>query len=270
MEKQGFILMMHRIPAKPRVLLSNDDGVYAPGIGVLEKIARTISDDVWIVAPHSEQSGTSHSLTLRNPLRITSLGEKKFSVEGTPTDCVLLAINNIMKDCKPDLVLSGVNNGSNLGEDVTYSGTIAAAIEATLLGVPSVAFSQMGVPLKPTEWDIPLHYGPILLKAVLEMEWAHDVFLNVNFPNIPLDQVKGIETGRQGRHKISEELLELKDPRGLPYYWIGAMRHRFPASPGTDLAIIEQGKIAVTPLHLDLTHDPSINIIKNALQKIVQ
>lgn len=260
--------MTHKIPANPRILLSNDDGIYAPGIKVLEEIARAISTDIWIVAPQSEQSGTSHSLTLRNPLRIIRLDDQRFTVEGTPTDCVLLAINNIMKTCKPDLVLSGVNHGSNLGEDVTYSGTIAAAIEATLLGVPAIAFSQTISPPQPARWDVAKHYGTLALKSVLGMEWAHDMFLNVNFPDLPLEAIQGMDVGRQGRHKISEELIELKDPRGLPYYWIGAMRHRFPATPGTDLSIIEQQKVAITPLHLDLTHDASISIVKNALQKI--
>lgn len=260
--------MSHKIPSNPRILLSNDDGIYAPGIKVLEKIARTLSDDIWVVAPHSEQSGTSHSLTLRNPLRITRLEERRFAVEGTPTDCVLLAVNNIMKDNKPDLVLSGVNNGSNLGEDVTYSGTIAAAIEATLLRIPAIAFSQTVSPPEPTRWEVPQHYGPIVLQAAMEMSWAPDLFLNVNFPHLPLDNIKGIGVGRQGRHKISEELMELKDPRGLSYYWIGAMRHRFPATPGTDLSMIEQQKVAITPLHLDLTHDPSLEILNAALQKI--
>jgi 5'-nucleotidase len=246
---------LRALPLKnARILLSNDDGIAAPGLKFLEKVARQLSRDVWVVAPELEQSGAGHSLTLRRPLRIRQLGRRRYAVDGTPTDAVLLAINQIMRDCKPTLVLSGVNRGGNLGEDVTYSGTIAAAMEATLLGVPAIALSLEVAQGKPVRWDTVEAHAPRVIRRLAAAGWPENVLINVNFPNRAPDRVGPIEIARQGRRKIGDELGERLDLRGEHYYWIGPMRSEEPTQKGTDLAAINAGRIAVTPLHLDLTH----------------
>ena len=244
--------------AKARILVTNDDGIHAPGIKVLETIARMLSKDVWIVAPESEQSAASHSLTLRRPLRVRRLAARRFAVDGTPTDCVLLAINHILKARKPTLCLSGVNRGGNLGEDVTYSGTVAAAMEATLLGVPSVALSQVYADRQNINWDTARRHAPDVIRKLTRVEWPQNVLVNVNFPDCVPDAVKGSDVVGQGRHKIGDQLVETTDPRGEPYYWIGAMRLEDATRRGTDIASIKEDKIAVTPLFMDLTHRPSL------------
>ncbi|MGB8274154.1 MAG: 5'/3'-nucleotidase SurE [Alphaproteobacteria bacterium] len=250
--------------AKARILISNDDGIHAPGLKVLEQAARALSRDVWVVAPETEQSGASHSLTLHRPLRIRRLGPRRFAVDGTPSDSVLLAINRILKDRRPALVLSGVNRGANLGEDVTYSGTIAAAMEATLLGVPAIALSQIAESDDTAKWPTAAAYiGPVV-RGLTGTGWPRNVFINVNFPDIAADAVNGIRITRQGRRKLGDELVERRDPRGRPYYWIGAMRLEEAARPGTDIAAINAGAISVTPLYLDLTHEATIKKLKGA------
>jgi 5'-nucleotidase len=247
--------------SKARILLSNDDGIHAPGLEVLEKIARTLSDDVWVVAPETEQSGASHSLTLHRPLRMRQMGERRFAVDGTPTDCVLLAINHILKDRKPDLVLSGVNHGSNLGEDVTYSGTIAAAMESTLLGVPSIALSQVNRGLGEPPFGIAERHGAEVIGKLTAVSWPVGVLMNVNFPDT--QPVTGIRVGRQGRRISTIELIEGRDPKNRPYVWIGDFTNDETAEPDTDLDAVMHGAIAVTPLHLDLTHDPSLALLRD-------
>ncbi|HEX2113050.1 MAG TPA: 5'/3'-nucleotidase SurE [Alphaproteobacteria bacterium] len=240
--------------AKARILVTNDDGIQAPGIKVLEAIARDLSKDVWVVAPETEQSAASHSLTLRRPLRIRQVAPRRFAVDGTPTDCVLLAINHILKARKPTLCLSGVNRGGNLGEDVTYSGTVAAAMEATLLGVPSVAMSQVYADRAKVPWDTARLHAPAVLRKLAKVEWPRSVLMNINFPDCAPEAVRGSAAVGQGRHKIGDQLVETSDPRGEPYYWIGAMRLEDPTSKGTDIAVIKENKISVTPLFMDLTH----------------
>ncbi|MDJ0951217.1 MAG: 5'/3'-nucleotidase SurE [Alphaproteobacteria bacterium] len=251
--------------ARARILLSNDDGVHATGLKTLEKIARTLSDDVWVVAPEAEQSGASHSLTLRHPLRIRRLSDRHFAVDGTPTDSVLLAIRHILKDHPPDLVLSGVNRGGNLGEDVTYSGTIAAAMEGTLMGLPSIALSQLTDDAGPTKWATAERHAPELIRQLVSVEWPRNVYLNINFPNVPAGSVKGVEVTTQGRRKLGDHLIERHDPRGRPYYWIGPLRDEEPSLPNTDLSAVNQGIVSVTPLHLDLTHASMIATLREAL-----
>lgn len=260
---------MLKLPSRPRILLTNDDGIYAPGLKVLEEIAASLSDDIWVAAPLTEQSGAGHSLTLRNPLRIRTLAPKRFAIEGTPTDCVLLALNNLMEDARPHLILSGVNNGANLGEDVTYSGTIAAAMEATLLGVPAIALSQVIQDrLQPTRWEVAQRWGPKVLEALKNFSWQADVFLSVNFPDCPVSDIRGVQATVQGRRKVAEELTKRLDPRGQPYYWIGPMVHHAPSHADSDLAAIDHNLISVTPLHLDLTHHETKPRLEAALKEI--
>ena len=237
-----------------RVLISNDDGINAPGIKALERIARSLFGDVWIVAPEAEQSATGHSLTIRRPLRIRQVSERHFAVDGTPTDSVLLGINKILAGRRPDLVLSGVNRGGNMGDDITYSGTVAAAMEATILGVPAIALSQYFTPDGPVHWSTAEHWGARVIAAVCSVGWGRNVLINVNFPHCPHAQVSGIEVARQGKRKIGDELVERLDPRGEPYVWIGAQRAVDPSEVGTDIEAVLRGAVAVTPLCVDLTH----------------
>lgn len=252
-----------------RILLSNDDGINGHGLKVLEKIARTLSDDVWIVAPELDQSGSSHSLTLRDPLRIREISPMKYAVSGTPTDCVMIALSHILKDKQPDLILSGVNYGSNMAEDVTYSGTIAAAFEGTLLNIRSIALSiniQHGHPAK---WATAEHYGPEIIKKLIDVPLDKNTMFNVNFPDTIVSSVKGIRVTTQGHRNGVDNLIECKDPRGRSYFWIGAGLYRYspcPSAlePGTDLEAIHAGYISITPLSLNLTHEQTLSRLKGA------
>jgi 5'-nucleotidase len=247
---------------KARVLVTNDDGIHAPGLKVLEKLAKTLSDDVWVVAPETEQSATSHSLTLRRPLRERRLGPKRFSVDGTPTDCVLIAKHQIMADCQPDLVLSGINDGGNLGEDVTYSGTVAAAMEAALLGIRAIAFSQQRQPDGSVRWKVAEKHLPDIVRRLADIEWARDLLVNVNFPAVAPDDVTGIVVCRQGRRDQGTSVTEGEDPSGRRFVWIGGYQVDDSSDTDTDLAVTAKGGISVTPLHLDLTHAATMERMK--------
>ena len=245
-----------------RILLANDDGVGSQGLDVLEEIARGISDDVWVVAPDSEQSGAAHSLTLNEPLRLRAVGERRFAVKGTPTDCVMLAVHHLLRGGKrPDLLLSGINMGANLGEDVTYSGTVAAAIEGCLLGIRSIAFSQiMGLAGDNTpgtkNWDTARHFAPGIIRKLLTIDWPAGVLMNVNFPDLPPEAVIGVVPTLQGVRDAADTVIEERvDVRGVPYFWIGFRRNKFKPLEDTDLAVVEQGGIAITPLRINLS-DP--------------
>ena len=244
-----------------RILLTNDDGINAPGLKVLEAIARGFSDDIWICAPAEEQSGAGHSLTLTRPVRLREHAPQRFSVSGTPTDAVTMALRKIMPG-PPDCILSGVNRGANLGDDVTYSGTVAAALEGALAGIRSVALSQVyrseGVG-DAVSFEAAAQWGEAVLRPLLAMRFAPRTLVNVNFPPIAADAVRGIRVVRQGFHDYARgSLVEGTDPRGYPYYWFGL--HGIEHTPGhaTDLEAIADGFVAVTPLHLDLTHEPSL------------
>jgi 5'-nucleotidase len=250
-----------------RILLCNDDGIHAPGFKVLQRIARKLSDDIWIVAPESEQSAASHALTLHVPLRLRKISTRRYAVNGTPTDCIFLAFNKVLKGEPPDLVLSGVNRGENMGEDVTYSGTVAAAMEATLLGVPAIALSQSYERNRGrVSWKTAEHWAPTVVQKLLKAGWPRDVLINVNFPDYPPKEVAGLEVAAQGRHKMGDLLEERIDLRGNPYYWLRDIREDISGKPGSDLDAINRGAIAVTPLHLDLTHRPTVKKLRETLR----
>ncbi len=246
--------------ARCRILISNDDGIHAHGLAVLERVALTLTDDVWVMAPAVERSGAGHSLTIHEPLRPVKLGERRYSLSGTPTDCVMVAINHILKDHPPDLVLSGINHGGNLGEDVHYSGTIAAAMEATLLGVPAIALSQSFSELSQAPWDTAEHYGPKLMREICDMGWPKDVLISINFPDCRIADVRGVKPSRQGRHKMGEDFDLRHDPRGRPYLWIGEQKYQGRDNEG-DLKAVDDGFIAVTPLTVDLTHQETLDAL---------
>ncbi len=248
--------------SKARILVTNDDGVNAAGIGVLLEIAQGLSDDVWIVAPEVEQSGAGHSLTLRRPLRMIRRAERRYSVDGTPTDSVLMAIGHLLRDHRPELVLSGVNRGGNLGEDLTYSGTVAAAMEGVLMGVPSIALSLLFKNGGRPDWDTPRTHAPEIIRRLADTGWPDGVLINVNFPSGGPEAVKGTQVVGLGRRKIGDHLVERQDPRGVPYYWIGPMRDEAPDQPDTDLAAVMNGYTAITPVHLDLTDRPTVGTLK--------
>ena len=247
-----------------RILVTNDDGIHARGLKVLETIARRLGGEVWVVAPETNQSGASHSLTLSRPLRIRRISARHYAVDGTPTDCVLLALQKIL-DGAADLVLSGVNHGSNLGEDVTYSGTVAAAMEPTVLGVRAVALSQSCRNGHPVKWGTAERFAPAILERLCAAPWPEGVLVNINFPDRVSASVEGVRVTRQGKRKVGDALVERIDPRGEPYYWIGALREEERWAEGTDLAAIADGYISVTPVHLDLTHHQSLESFRKIL-----
>lgn len=236
------------------ILVSNDDGVAADGLQALVDALESL-DELWVVAPDRNQSAVSHALTLHRPLRIEQLAARRFSVDGTPTDCVNLAINAILPR-RPALVVSGINHGANLGDDVTYSGTVSAAMEATLLGVPALAISQIGTDR--FEFGDAARFARVLAAAVLRDGLPSDTLLNVNVPAAAKGTIKGYALTRQGKRRYSDAIVENVDPRGKKYYWIGGGVPDWVAGEGTDFAAIDRGLISITPLHLDLTNYASL------------
>lgn len=250
-----------------RILVTNDDGIHSPGLAALEEIARAISDDVWVVAPAEEQSGAGHSLSLANPIRMRKIEDRRFEVHGTPTDCVVMAVRRILPG-NPDLVLSGVNRGQNIADDVTYSGTIAAAMEGTALGFRSMALSQViGIHDNGESFSVALAHGARVVKKLLAIPSASGILMNVNFPDCRPDDVAGIEVTRQGKRDENTLYVDARvDARGRPYCWLGFHRERGNPPAGTDLRAVFERRISVTPLHMDLTHDASLVALDQALR----
>ncbi|MBE1236160.1 5'/3'-nucleotidase SurE [Phaeovibrio sulfidiphilus] len=244
-----------------RILISNDDGIDAPGIRVLEDIARSLSDDVWIVAPDRERSAASHALTIHEPLRIFHRGVRRYALSGTPTDCVLLAVSHLM-DRPPDLVLSGVNRGANLGSDVHYSGTVAAAMEGTLLGLRAIALSQLFFDESPDPFDVARTHAADVIRTICEAPWARNSLVNVNFPDCLPGEVDGVCVTRLGARKIGDEIVERLDPRGHPYVWIGVQRSDEEIIPGSDFAAVMEKRISVTPIGVDMTSDAGLAALR--------
>ena len=242
-----------------RILVTNDDGIHAPGLKVCEEIARKLSDDVTVVAPEYDQSGVSHSLSLNDPLRLRQIGERHYAVKGTPTDCVIMGVRHVLPGM-PDLVLSGVNRGRNAAEDVLYSGTVAGAKEAAVLGIPAFALSQAFSSATRQEpyWKTPVEHAPGIISRILKEGIPRDVLVNINFPDCAPGAVKGIAVSSQG--KRDQQLLKIEprmDGRGHPYFWIAFARGVVPTGRnGTDLSALADNRIAVTPLRLDLTDEP--------------
>lgn len=245
-----------------RILLTNDDGVNAPGLAVLAQIAAALSDDVWIVAPSEEQSGAGHSLTLTRPLRVHRHGPKHFAVTGTPTDSVMMAVSRLMQDSPPDLILSGVNRGANLGEDVTYSGTVSAAMEGALAGIPSIALSQVyareGIG-DDVSFEAARAWGERVLRPIIARPMPPRTLININFPALAADAVKGVRVVSQGFRDYGRlKIVTNTDPRGFDYHWFALGGVEQTPAHSTDLEAVNDGYIAVTPLHLDLTHYESM------------
>ncbi len=255
-----------------RILLTNDDGIDAPGLQALRQVADELAGptgEVWIVAPETNQSGAGHSLSLNEPLRMRQVSERAFAVRGTPTDSVIMGMRHVLKGKLPDLVLSGVNRGANLAEDVTYSGTIAGALEGTQLGVRSIALSQAysyeagDMP----HWQTVVQQAPSLITKLLAEPWPPGILMNVNFPDRAPDDIEGIEVTTQGRR--DQQLLgveERRDTWGNAYYWLGYAKRRSNPARGTDLWAVYNGWISVTPLSMNLTATHMLERLKGRLQ----
>ena len=233
-----------------RILVSNDDGINSAGLDALAEVLKTVGE-VFIIAPDREQSAASHTLSLHHPLRVEEISETIYSVDGTPTDCVNLAVNGLLKDKKPDLVVSGINKGENLGDDITYSGTVSAAMEGTLLGIPSIAVS---IATKNNFYfETASYYALLITKYVLRKGLPEGTLLNVNIPNLPKEKVKGVKVTRQGKRVYGEAIVENIDPRGRKYYWIGGNELGFLDIENSDVIAVHNGYVSVTPIKLDLT-----------------
>jgi 5'-nucleotidase len=247
------------MPRPPLILVSNDDGIHSDGLSALAA-ALAPHGRVVVVAPDREQSAVSHALTLHRPLRIDQVGTDRYTVDGTPTDCVNLAINGILRE-RPALVVSGINKGANLGDDVTYSGTVSAAMEGTLLGVPSVAVSQIG--RGPYDFTTAATFAGELIERILRDGMPPDTLLNVNVPAFAAGEAPGgVALTRMGKRRYGDAIVEKVDPRGRKYYWIGGEELSFIDDEGTDFAAVSRGAISVTPIHLDLTNYASFDALR--------
>ncbi len=241
-----------------RILVTNDDGIDAPGLHALRQIANVVSDDVWIVAPETNQSGKGHSLSLHEPIRMRDIEPRVAAVRGTPTDCVIMALRHMLADHQPDLILSGINRGANMAEDMTYSGTIAAAFEGTLCGIRSMALSQaFGFESKTPRWETALAHAPSVISKLITLNWPEGRLMNVNFPDRMPDNVEGIRITTQGRRDPGLLSIDARrDTWGEHYYWLAYERRRSNAAPGTDLEAIYNGFVSITPLSMNLTDIP--------------
>ena len=241
-----------------RILIINDDGIHAPGIALLEEIAREITDDVWVVAPDREKSGASHSISLTVPIRALQLGEKRYQVAGTPTDCVVMALSEFMTDRQPNVILSGINNGANLAEDISYSGTVAVTMDGALRGIRSIALSQLRERGCPADFGPAAMYAPDLVKRLIGLDdWPPGSFINVNFPNVPPDEISGLRMTTQGQRPPGSLSIDARiDARAQPYYWLKIAYTSGNELPQTDLQAIAEKAVSITPVKMDFTdHD---------------
>lgn len=253
-------------PKLPCVLLTNDDGIDAPGLAVLEEVAHELADEVWVVAPEHDQSGTSHSISLHSPLRVSRRGERRFGVLGTPGDCVVMAVRQLMGDVTPTLVLSGINRGANLGVETMFSGTVGAAMTGLLLGLPSIALSQTFRDREHVRWDTARALAPDVIRRLAAI--AHDapVCLNVNFPDVDASAAGPLTVTRQGVGLVQGiDVVPLTDPRGIDYHWLRFHRGPRENGPDTETAVVGSGRVSVTPLHFDRTAARTFATLENAL-----
>ncbi len=252
-----------------RILITNDDGIHADGLGVLERIAAALGAETTVVAPETDQSGVAHSLSLSDPLRLREVSPGRYAVRGTPTDCVILGVLHVLGGRRPDLVLSGVNRGQNVAEDVTYSGTVAGAIEGTILGIPSIALSQAYGPKSGRHnpnWSCAETLAPTLVRRLLAAGMERGCLLNVNFPDRAPEAVTGVAVTTQGQRDTDlVRVDERTDGRGFPYFWIGFARGGVTPGEGTDLEALARGQVSVTPLRLDLTDRAALARYRTAL-----
>jgi 5'-nucleotidase len=240
-------------PAVSCVLITNDDGIDAPGLAVLEAVAETLAREVWVVAPEHDQSGVSHSISLHAPLRVRRRGDRRFSVTGTPGDCVIVGSRHVLP-APPDLVLSGINRGANLGVETVFSGTVGGAMAGLLLGLPSIALSQAFSDRDAVRWETARQLAPGVLRRLLKADWADGACLNVNFPDVPAERAGPLTVTRQGQGLMKAvEVVTWIDPRGVDYSWLHITRGQHADAIGSETEVIAAGGIAVTPLQFERT-----------------
>jgi 5'-nucleotidase len=248
------------------MLLTNDDGIDAPGLAVLEQVAATLAEEVWIVAPEHDQSGTSHSISLHAPLRFSRQGERRFGVSGTPGDCVVMAVRHLMAEQQPDLILSGVNRGANLGVETVFSGTVGAAMTGMLFGLPSIALSQTFTDAAAVRWDTALFLAPEVIRRLFRAGLPRHACLNVNFPDVPHENAGPLTLTRQGAGLVkSINVVPRVDPRGLTYHWLQFQREPVEDAPDSETAVVRAGGIAVTPLRFERTNEEALQELQQRL-----
>lgn len=255
---KDFFGFSDKISLMPVILVTNDDGVHSPGLIALLRAMKELGD-AYIVAPDRERSAASHSLTLHRPLKVEEIREHVYTVNGTPTDCVTIGANKVLPK-KPDLVVSGINKGGNLGDDVTYSGTVSAAIEGTMLGIPSFAISMVGE--KNFHFDTASSVALEIGRYILEKSLPYDTLLNANVPNVHRNSIMGIKFTRQGKRIYDNSIQETFDPKGEKHYWIGGGKPYWEHGEDTDFQAIQEGYISITPIHLDLTNYDALEYLK--------
>jgi 5'-nucleotidase len=254
-------------PIVDGVLLTNDDGIDAPGLAVLEAVAATLAREVWVVAPEHDQSGTSHSISLHSPLRFSRQGERRFGVGGTPGDCVVMGVRHLMLDAPPDLVLAGINRGGNLGVETVFSGTVGAAMAGMLLGLPSIALSQTFRDREAVRWDTARALAPGVIRRLLEVGWNEQACLNVNFPDIPAELAGPLTLTRQGAGLVKRiDVVAHTDPRGFDYHWLTFHRGAGQDLPDSEASVIAAGGISVTPLQFERTAESALSELSEALK----
>lgn len=254
----------------PRVLIVNDDGIDGPGIKLLEELVGRYSDDIWVVAPDDERSGAGHSISVSHPIRLKQRDDRHFAVKGSPTDCALLGIHELLGDRKPDILFSGINAGPNLAEDITYSGTCSAAMEGAMLGIPSVALSQYLRYQQPVHWETSRHFLPGIIEQLMQQQPRTGSFVNVNVPDLPVEAVTGIRITTQGRRPPGSYLPKRRiDERFVPYYWIKIAHLEGEIEEGSDLAAMRDGAVSITPLQLDMTDHALAGQLAKSLRSLL-
>ncbi len=249
------------------ILISNDDGLYAPGIRLLSGRLAELCDRVTVVAPDRDRSGASNSLTLDQPIRVEHQDDGRYKIYGTPTDCVHLAITGLLQD-EPDMVVSGINAGANLGDDVLYSGTVAAAMEGRFLGLPAMAVSLVYAQDGPHHYETAAEAAAILMQRLVAEPLPADTILNVNVPDLPWSQIRGFETTRLGHRHCSGDVIAIEDPRGRPFFWVGPPGSEEDNGPGTDFHAVRNGHVSVTPIHVDLTRYQALEQVSHWIESL--
>jgi 5'-nucleotidase len=251
-----------------RILITNDDGIDAPGLTVLEHIAHELASEVWVVAPEHDQSGVSHAVSLHHPIRVSERGERRFGITGTPADCAVMGVRHLMSAAPPQLVLSGVNRGANLGLETVFSGTVGGAMTGMLLGIPSIALSQAWTDRANVRWETAAALGPDIVRRLLALGWGAQTCLNVNFPDLPAAKVGPLTLTRQGPGLIQGMQVETRtDPRFLTYHWISFRRGPRDQGPESDVDALRAGRIAVTPLRYDRTDEEAYAMLAKVLPR---
>ncbi|MDT0635197.1 5'/3'-nucleotidase SurE [Spectribacter hydrogenoxidans] len=256
--------------AQERVLLVNDDGINAPGMQLLTRLLEPVCGELWVIAPDSERSGSAHAISVTVPIRASEVAPRRIAIQGTPTDCVILARRHFMKDDPPTLVVSGINRGANLGDDVTYSGTTSAALEATLCGIPAVALSQIFTFGQDVPWATAERFTVPMLETLLARDWPTGIYYNVNFPDCGPESVTGLRAARQGQRAAASFVPERRiDGRDVPYWWICLDYGPAPDQSGTDLAVVAENAISVTPLLTDMTCGSTMSDLADGLPDMI-